>query len=180
MHPQPLAVESGASLGSPDVLGARPDDIVVVPPHGEQILDRVLENRVQHGGKLADRDRSARIITVTKPPARCAWCSAVIPTSGGPGRPRRFCKRSHRQRHYEARRLATATGLAPDEVLIGRDLFDEWRDQLYLLEAALEDAQQDLGGAPSLREYTEAFQVLYDAAVRLRTFRLEARALGAE
>ena len=104
----------------------------------------------------------------------------MIPGSGGPGRPRRFCKRSHRQRHYEARRLASAAGLAADEVLIGRDVFDEWRDQVYLLEAALEDAQQDLGDSPTLREYTEAFQVLYDAALRVRAFRLEARGLGAE
>ena len=111
---------------------------------------------------------------------RCVWCSAVIPSAGGPGRPRRFCKRSHRQRHYEARRLAAAQGLAPDDVLISRDVFDGWRDQLYLLEAAIEDAEQDLGSAPSLREYTEAFQDLYDAATRLRSFRLEARALGSE
>ena len=103
-----------------------------------------------------------------------------MPPSGGPGRPRRFCKRSHRQRHYEARRLADAQGLAPDEVLIGRDLFDAWRDQIYLLEAAIEDAEQDLGDAPSLREYTEAFQGLHSAATRVRGFRLEARALGSE
>lgn len=122
----------------------------------------------------------ARIITVTKLPARCTWCGAAIPASGGPGRPRRFCKRSHRQRHYEARRLATAQGLAADEVLLGREVFDEWRDQLYLLESAIEDAEHDLGDAPSLREYTEAFQSLYAAATRLRGFRVEARALGSE
>jgi hypothetical protein len=104
----------------------------------------------------------------------------VIPDPGGPGRPRRFCKRSHRQRHYEARRLAAAHGLAPDEVLIGRELFDEWRDQIYLLETAIEDAEHDLGEAPALREYTEAFRGLYDAALRIRSFRVEARALGAE
>ena len=103
-----------------------------------------------------------------------------MPQASGPGRPRRFCKRSHRQRHYEARRLAAAQGLAPDEVLISRALFDEWRDRLYLLEAALEDAEQDLGTAPTLRDYTEAFQTLYEAASRTKMFRLEARALGAE
>jgi hypothetical protein len=70
--------------------------------------------------------------------------------------------------------------LAPDEVLISRRVFDEWRDRIYLLEAALEDAEQDLGGEPTLREYTEAFQTLYEAASRTKAFQLEARALGAE
>jgi hypothetical protein len=128
---------------------------------------------------LAVFPMATSIITVTQIP-RCAWCGEVLPAAGGPGRPRRFCKRSHRQRHYEARRLAAAQGLAPDEVLVGRDQFDEWRDRIYLLEAAIEDAVQDLGEAPTLREYTEAFQTLYQAATRTSGFRLEARALGSE
>lgn len=109
---------------------------------------------------------------------RCQWCASALPRPVGPGRPRRFCKRSHRQRHYEARKLAAAQGIAPDEVLLGREQFDAWRDQLYRLEAAVEDAEQDLGGKPGLREYTEAFQVLYQAAREAGRFRLEARALG--
>ena len=109
---------------------------------------------------------------------RCRWCASVIAAPVGPGRPRRFCKRSHRQRHYEARKLAAAQGIAGDEVLLGRDQFDAWRDQLYRLEAALEDAEQDLGDKPGLREYTEAFQVLYQAAQEARGFRLAPRALG--
>ena len=129
---------------------------------------------------LLPRPRSGRIITVTKQVRRCPWCAAQLPESSGPGRPRLFCKRSHRQRHYEARRLAVAQGLAPDEVLISRQQFDEWRDRIYLLEAAVEDAEQDLGDAPTLREYTEAFQTLFEAATRTKAFRLEARALGAE
>ena len=104
----------------------------------------------------------------------------MIPPLAGPGRPRRFCKRSHRQRHYEARRLAGRQGIAPDEVLLRRELFDEWRDRLYVLEAAIEDAENDLGEAPALREYTEAFRHLHQAAVQLRRFRLEAKALGSE
>lgn len=119
-------------------------------------------------------------VTLSAELTRCPWCAAVIPSQNGPGRPRRFCRRSHRQRHYEARRLAAAQGLAPDEVLISRRQFDEWRDRIYLLEAALEDAEQDLGDEPTLREYTEAFKTLYEAASRTKAFQLEARALGAE
>jgi hypothetical protein len=65
-------------------------------------------------------------------------------------------------------------------VLLSREQFDAWRDRMYLLEAALEDAEQDLGDAPTLREYTEAFQVLYEAARRTASFRPEPRALGSE
>ncbi len=61
-----------------------------------------------------------------------------------------------------------------------REQFDAWRDRLYLLEAAIEDAEQDLGQAPTLREYTEAFQGLYAAARRTTSFRIEPRALGSE
>ena len=111
---------------------------------------------------------------------RCAWCAAVLPSPGGPGRPRRFCRRSHRQRHYEARRLAARQGLAHDEVLLRRELFEAWRDHLYVLETAMEDAERDLGESPTLRDYTEAFRHLYDAASQLRSFRLEAKALGTD
>jgi hypothetical protein len=113
-------------------------------------------------------------------PRRCAWCAKLLPPSEGPGRPRRYCRRAHRQRHYEARRLAAAQGLASDEVLFGREQFDAWRDRIYQLEAAIEDAEQDLGEAPALREYTEAFQGLLAAARRTAAFRLEPRAIGSE
>lgn len=131
---------------------------------------------------LVGLGREARIITVTKyiEPRRCAWCAEIIPSGGGPGRPRRFCKRSHRQRHYEARRLAAAQGLAPDEVLLAREVFDAWRDRMAILESAIEDADQDLGDVPGLREYTEAFQGLYQAALSIRSFRLEVRAMGSD
>lgn len=76
--------------------------------------------------------------------------------------------------------MAAGQGIGPDEVLLSRDQFDEWRDHLYLLEAAMDDAEQDLGETPTLREYTEAFQVLYEAGRRVKAFRLEPRALGSE
>ena len=65
-------------------------------------------------------------------------------------------------------------------MLLGREVYDEWRDRLYILETAIEDAEHDLGNTPALREYTEAFQGLYDAARRVRSFRLEPRALGSD
>ena len=76
--------------------------------------------------------------------------------------------------------MAAAQGLAPDEVLINRQQFDAWRDRIYQLEAAIEDAEQDLGATPGLREYTEAFQGVLAAARRTAGFRLEPRAIGSE
>ena len=126
-----------------------------------------------------NQSRGHRIITVTKL-ARCVWCGEPLPKQSGVGRPRVYCRRSHRQRHYEARRLAAAHGLGDDEVLLTRGSLEEWRDRIYLLEAAIEGGEGDLEGKPSLRDYTEAFQHLYDAAVGLRSFRIEPRAMGGE
>lgn len=36
---------------------------------------------------------------------KCAWCGEGLPEHSGRGRPRLYCKRSHRQRAYEARAL---------------------------------------------------------------------------
>ncbi len=109
---------------------------------------------------------------------RCAWCDEPLSAQSGVGRPRTYCRRSHRQRHYEARRLATAQGLKADEILLTREALEEWRDRIYILEAAIDDAERDLEGKPTLRDYTEAFQHLYDAAVGIRSYRVEPRAIG--
>lgn len=61
-----------------------------------------------------------------------------------------------------------------------RAAIEDWRDRIYILEAAIEDAERDLEGKPSLRDYTEAFQHLYEAALGVRSFRIEPRAMGGE
>ena len=48
----------------------------------------------------------------------CAWCGGAIENPGNVGRPRRFCRRSHRQRAYEARSLARRGTPGPDHVLV--------------------------------------------------------------
>jgi hypothetical protein len=62
----------------------------------------------------------------------------------GPGRPRQFCKRSCRQRDYEARRRAAERGLDEDELIITRAELNELRDRLYVLAKTLEDVEADL------------------------------------
>lgn len=87
---------------------------------------------------------AAIIVTVTKPVmSRCAWCGGVIGDKSGQGRPKRYCRPSHRQRAYESRRLADNRGLEIDDVLISRSSLERHRDFLYLLEAAYEDVLTD-------------------------------------
>lgn len=84
----------------------------------------------------------------------------------GPGRPARYCRRSHRQRAYEARREAERRGLAPDEVVLNRHTWERLRDALYRLEAAAADVALDVGSGRATRaDYVEALGHL-SAAVR--------------
>ncbi len=86
----------------------------------------------------------------------------------GPGRPRRYCRRSHRQRAFEARRLGRRMGLSSGEAVVNGDALEHLRDSIYVLEAALDDVEADLRGRPPLEEYRRAFQHLYAAAAPLR------------
>lgn len=118
---------------------------------------------------------------MTKPTSRsrrCAWCGASFPLPAGPGRPPRFCRRSHRQRAYEARRLAEAHGLGADDVLLTRSTFEQLRDLLYRIEAALQDVDTDLAGGADSAEYREALWHLYRTAAAVRTVSFEPAAIG--
>ncbi|HSJ26944.1 MAG TPA: hypothetical protein VLB67_01960 [Acidimicrobiia bacterium] len=109
---------------------------------------------------------------------RCAWCGVSFAAGGGPGRPARFCRRSHRQRAYEARRLAESHGLGPDDILLSREAFEQLRDLLYRIEAALQDIDGDLAGGADSAEYRQALWHLYRTAATVRTVSFEPRAIG--
>lgn len=116
-------------------------------------------------------------VTVTKDVRnRCRWCGEVFVASAGSGRPRKYCKRSHRQRHYEARQEAERRGLDDGEILIERSKLDELRDRLYVLEAACEDVETDLGEDESLAGYRSAVEDLLQAARPLLRVRIEPKA----
>jgi hypothetical protein len=69
----------------------------------------------------------------------------------GPGRPAQYCRRSCRQREYEANRRSKELGLGETELVMARSELDQLRDALYVLEAAVEDVDRDLeesGGDP--------------------------------
>ncbi|MBN2113944.1 MAG: hypothetical protein JW785_07455 [Acidimicrobiia bacterium] len=100
--------------------------------------------------------------------AHCAWCGRAFAVSGGSGRKARYCRRSHRQRAFEARCLAARMGLDSGEALVDAAALCRLRDRLYVLESALDDVEADLRGRPAPEEYRRAFQHLYAAAAPLR------------
>lgn len=95
---------------------------------------------------------------------RCRWCGRRFPGRIGPGRPREFCRRSCRQRDYEARLRAAEVGLSDDELVLARHQLDDLRDRLFVLEAAVEDVERDLSGTPTKAEYADAVAWLLEAA----------------
>lgn len=95
---------------------------------------------------------------------RCRWCGRRFEVRQGPGRPREFCRRSCRQRDYEARRRASELGLSDDELVLARHQLDDLRDRLYVLEAAVEDVERDLAGSATKADYRDAVHWLLDAA----------------
>lgn len=98
----------------------------------------------------------------------------------GPGRPQVYCRPSHRQRAYEARRVAVEHRLSPEDVLIARSSFEAIRDLLYRIESALQDVDADLGSGADPDEYRRALWHLYEAAADARSFAFEPRAVGTD
>ena len=54
-----------------------------------------------------------------------------------------------------------------------RDELHALQDQLYILEAAIEDVERDLAGSPTKRDYEDAVAWLLDAARPLLDRRLD-------
>ena len=75
---------------------------------------------------------------------RCAWCGERFEVPAGPGRRPKYCRRSHRQRAYEARQVAVDRGLAAGEVLVSIETWHRLRDAIYVAETTAADAVQDL------------------------------------
>lgn len=130
--------------------------------------------------RSTERDRHlTRIVTVTQSvPLRCRWCGGDFAPTPGPGRPRAFCRRSHRQRAYEARKLAEAHRLGADDILITRSTFEAIRDVFYRIEAALQDIDSDLAAGVAPSEYRTALWHLYQAAADVRSASIEPKAIG--
>jgi hypothetical protein len=80
------------------------------------------------------------------------------------GRPRQFCRRSCRQRDFEARERAKALGLDEAELIITRAALEELRDKLFVLRCAVQDVERDLTASRTLTSYKDAVGWLIDSA----------------
>jgi hypothetical protein len=107
-------------------------------------------------------------VTQTAAQALCAYCRRPFPVSPGSGRPARYCRRSHRQRAYEARRRARNLQLPDSQLIVDQASIDRLHDKLYRLESALQDVDADLDGDHSPAAYRLAFHHLYETANELR------------
>lgn len=92
----------------------------------------------------------------------------------GRGRPRRYCRPSHRQRAYEARRLAARRGLGPDEVLVNRHSWNALRDALTQLQAVGGRIARDVAaGEMPQADYVQAVGGLNAAVAELQAIAIE-------
>ncbi len=103
-------------------------------------------------------------MTKTGEAVRCDWCRRKLETGGGGGRPRRYCRRSCRQRAYEARQQAAQLGLSESELVVTRQALETLLDQLYVLQAAVEDVERDLEHNDEADEVRRSLQWLLAAA----------------
>lgn len=101
---------------------------------------------------------------------KCRWCSRPLPPPAATGRPRRYCRAVCRQRDFEARQRAAEIGLTETELVMTRQELDELHDQLYVLEAAVEDVERDLAGSATKQDYADAVAWLLQAARPLLGF----------
>ncbi|GIU93398.1 MAG: hypothetical protein KatS3mg011_2304 [Acidimicrobiia bacterium] len=106
---------------------------------------------------------------------RCTWCGKSFPRGKGPGRPPLYCRRSHRQRAYEARTLGRVHALGSDDVLLARSTLQSIQDFLYELEAALVDVDSDLA---ETGDHRAALWHLYRVAAEARRLEVEPKAVG--
>jgi hypothetical protein len=83
------------------------------------------------------------IVTVTEI-VRCRWCGRRVEVAAGRGRPRGYCRRSCRQRAYEARRRAAELGVGETEVIMTKAELQDLQDRIYVLQCAVEDVERDL------------------------------------
>jgi hypothetical protein len=112
-------------------------------------------------------DKGARVTR------RCRWCGRAFEVETRPGRPREYCRRSCRQRDYEARRRSADLGLGDTHLVVARADLDALHDRVYELEAAIEDVDRDLAAADpaGLDDYREALAWVLAAARPLTSSR---------
>ncbi len=80
-----------------------------------------------------------------------------------------FCKRSCRQREFESRVKADRHGLDETELIVARSELEQLRDELYVLQCAVEDVERDVTPTSTMTETREALEWVLAAARPLQT-----------
>jgi hypothetical protein len=82
------------------------------------------------------------------------------------GRPRKYCKRSCRQRDFEARQASQAVGLGSDRLIVERASLNRLRDEVFVLRCAVQDAERDVSSTdrPTVSELLDIIASLKAAA----------------
>ncbi|GAA1084320.1 hypothetical protein [Tsukamurella spumae] len=102
--------------------------------------------------------------------AACAWCGREV-VSEGPGRTRKYCRRSCRQRAYESRLTLAGTALPEDSVVLTADEAEAVGERMFEVRCAAEDVRTAIAeGAPmdELAELADRLVQTARAAERLR------------
>jgi hypothetical protein len=82
----------------------------------------------------------------------------------GPGRPRAFWTQACRQKDYIARIRARDAGLSEADLVVTREELAALHDQLYVLEAAIDDVERDLSTSSTKQDLVEALAWVMEAA----------------
>ncbi|SEC58505.1 Uncharacterised protein (plasmid) [Tsukamurella tyrosinosolvens] len=91
--------------------------------------------------------------------------------SEGPGRTRKYCRRSCRQRAYEARNALAGTSLPPDSVVLTADEAESVGERMFEVRCAAEDVRTAIAegaGHDELAELADRLVETARAAERLR------------
>jgi hypothetical protein len=99
----------------------------------------------------------------------CAWCGRRFGSTTGPGRPRKYCRRSCRQRDFESRSRSRELGLTETDLIVTRGALNALDDHLYVLACAIEDVDADLALDSSPGEVRRCLDWLLSAARPLIT-----------
>lgn len=75
---------------------------------------------------------------------RCAWCRRSLPEPAATGRPRRYCRRSCRQRAFEARRRLTELSWGEDQLRGATERLDDASVHLAGIEDLVRELRQDV------------------------------------
>lgn len=94
----------------------------------------------------------------------CAWCGNPVEQGVGAGRPRRYCRRSCRQRDFEARKRARDLGLAESDLIVARRAMEGLDDLLFVLGCAITDVDGDVALDSSPEQLRRSLDWLLEAA----------------